>query len=323
MSNDIKLSVALCTYNGHRYLYDQLESIANQSRKPDELVVFDDRSTDHTMEVLELFAKRAGFPVRIHSQPRNVGSTQNFADAIRACRGEIIALADQDDVWNHDKLELLEKTLNDHREAVMVYSDAEMVDEHLQPLGYRLWEAVGLSKRDRQTLGSVRGTDVLIRKFAVTGMTMAFRRGHVPLVTPIDRSWIHDGWIAFILASIGPLIGVEKPLVNYRQHGAQQVGEKKRSMYQNYLRKMIGGKHLFAHREMYCAIRDHLDRQQHQWPINTLLIGQLDEKIRHLQDRIWLRENRWRRIYGFIVWASGGYRRFSFGWKSLLQDLLC
>jgi glycosyltransferase involved in cell wall biosynthesis len=323
-SNEIKLSVALCTYNGERYLYDQLVSIANQSRKPDELVIFDDCSTDNTNQILDKFAQNCDFPVRIHSQVCNVGSTQNFSDAIEACRGDIIALADQDDVWNHDKLESLERTLNDHPEAVMAYSDADMVDENLQPLGYRLWEAVGLTKRDRQVLGSFSGTDVLIRKFAVTGMTIAFRRVHVPLVTPIDSSWIHDGWIAFSLASIGPLVGVEKALVSYRQHTAQQVGEKKRSLYQNYLRaKAVGRKHLFAHREMYSAIRNHLDRQQRQWPIDKSLIVRLDEKIRHLQNRIWLRENRLRKIYGFVVWISGGYQRFSFGWKSLLQDLLC
>src|SRR6266567_6944512 len=107
-----RISVAMCTYNGARFLREQLESIAAQSRLPDELVVCDDGSTDETVETIKAFVGRAPFAVRLEINSKNLGSTKNFEKAIGLCEGEIIALADQDDVWKPQKLAVLEATLN-------------------------------------------------------------------------------------------------------------------------------------------------------------------------------------------------------------------
>src|SRR5216683_3439034 len=114
----------MCTYNGARFLLHQLESIAAQTRLPNELVVCDDRSADESLEIVRSFAKRAPFPVRLEINEKNLGSTKNFEKAIGLCQGEIIALADQDDVWKPRKLAVLEKTLEEHPEAGYVFSDA-------------------------------------------------------------------------------------------------------------------------------------------------------------------------------------------------------
>src|SRR5258708_37621369 len=98
------LSVAMCTYNGARFLPEQLESIAAQTKLPDELVVCDDRSTDGSVEIIRSFAQRAPFEIRLDINANNLGSTKNFEKAIGLCQGEIIALADQDDVWCPQKL---------------------------------------------------------------------------------------------------------------------------------------------------------------------------------------------------------------------------
>ena len=94
------ISVALCTYNGERFLEEQLASLEAQERRPDELVVCDDRSTDNTVSLLESFARTASFPVRIHINPINLGSTVNFDRAMRLCAGSLIAFCDQDDIWS-------------------------------------------------------------------------------------------------------------------------------------------------------------------------------------------------------------------------------
>src|SRR5688572_3171861 len=99
-----RLSVALCSYNGARFIHDQLSSIARQSRLPDELVICDDRSSDNTIAIIEKFAVDAPFPVRSHVNPTNLGSTKNFELAISRCCGDFIALSDQDDIWHQDKL---------------------------------------------------------------------------------------------------------------------------------------------------------------------------------------------------------------------------
>ena len=133
------ISIALCTYNGEKFLQAQLDSIEQQTLLPDELVVCDDCSSDGTIDILEKFRKRASFPVHIHPNKINLGSTQNFEKTIRLCTGDIIALSDQDDVWRPNKLERLKDALQANPDAGYVFSDAELVDEHLLPLGCRLW----------------------------------------------------------------------------------------------------------------------------------------------------------------------------------------
>ncbi len=132
----MRMSVALCTYNGQAYLPEQLESIATQTLLPDELVVCDDCSTDITPQLIKDFAAGAPFPVRFLSNPENLGSTRNFAQTVELCGGEIIALADQDDVWRRDKLARLAALMSDPQVG-MAFSNAECVDEPAAcPLGY-------------------------------------------------------------------------------------------------------------------------------------------------------------------------------------------
>src|SRR5690242_1846918 len=102
----LRISVAMCTFNGARFLPEQLESITAQTRLPDELVICDDRSADESLEIIRAFLDRPPFTVRLEINERNLGSTKNFEKAIGLCQGEIIALADQDDVWFPQKLEL-------------------------------------------------------------------------------------------------------------------------------------------------------------------------------------------------------------------------
>src|SRR5688500_9098173 len=98
----VKISVAMCTYNGAQFLRTQLESIIAQSRAPDEIVVCDDCSTDETRALLKQFAAESLVPVSLHFNEQNLGSVRNFEQAIRMCNGNVIALSDQDDVWHRD-----------------------------------------------------------------------------------------------------------------------------------------------------------------------------------------------------------------------------
>src|SRR5262249_31567365 len=99
----------MCTYNGAEFLPAQWESILAQSRKPDEIVVCDDGSSDQTRALLEQFASGSAIPVTIQLNQTNLGSVKNFEQAIRLCTGDIIALSDQDDVWRSDKLQSIEE----------------------------------------------------------------------------------------------------------------------------------------------------------------------------------------------------------------------
>jgi len=224
--NSLRISIAMCTFNGAHYLGEQLASIASQTRPPDELVVCDDVSSDSSIDIVKDFASRSTFPVRLLSNEQRLGSTRNFEKAVRECSGEIIALADQDDVWHPEKLELIESSLARRPEAGLVFSDADIVDENLQPTGRRMWHEVGFRERQKDLIRKGRGLEVLLLGWSVTGATMAFRSCFRDLVLPIPENvpMIHDGWIALMIAAIAEVDFIDQPLILYRQHSEQQIG---------------------------------------------------------------------------------------------------
>src|SRR6266481_8759069 len=145
----LPISVAMCTYNGGRFLAEQLESIAVQTRLPDELVVCDDRSTDESVEIVRNFARHAPFPVQLEINEENLGSTKNFEKAISLCQGEIVALADQDDVWYRHKLDWIEKAFARSSAPVAAFSDADLIDNDSRSLDARLWSSFSFGVREQ------------------------------------------------------------------------------------------------------------------------------------------------------------------------------
>ena len=221
----MKISVAMCTYNGADFLPAQLESIAAQSRKPDQIVVCDDGSTDETRALLERFAAESVVPVSLHFNQKNLGSVKNFEKAIGLCNGDVIALSDQDDVWRRDKLELIEKAFKKSSTGVF-FSDAELVDESLKPLNRRMWAEIGFDDQKKKMLRKGRALEVLVTGWTVTGATMAFRSkfANICLPVPDGIAMIHDGWIALTIGAVADVVAIDEPLIQYRQHERQQIG---------------------------------------------------------------------------------------------------
>ena len=222
----MKISIAMCTYNGAEFLPAQLQSIIAQSRPPDEIVICDDGSADDTRPLLEKFAAESPVPIKLHFNEQNLGSVKNFEKAIGLCISEVIALSDQDDVWRSDKLQLIEEAFNKSPSAGLVFSDAEIVDENLKPLNRRMWGEVGFDAHKRKLLRTGRALEVLIPGWTVTGATMAFRSQFVKLSLPIPEeiAMIHDGWIALTIAAVADVVALDEPLLQYRQHDRQQIG---------------------------------------------------------------------------------------------------
>ena len=146
----VKTSVAMCTYDGERFLQDQLVSISSQSRLPDEMVVCDDNSSDETWSILCSFSKSAPFPVRLIRNERNLGVVENFEKALRLTSGDVVFLSDQDDVWRIDKIERISEHFETNPATGMVITDAEMVDENLSPQEHSLWHFWRMSERDHR-----------------------------------------------------------------------------------------------------------------------------------------------------------------------------
>jgi glycosyltransferase involved in cell wall biosynthesis len=218
-----KISVALCTYNGERFLSRQLASMQQQSRLPDELVVCDDRSTDNTIEILQDFSASAGFPVKITRNEHNLGFVANFERAIQLCQGDLIALSDQDDIWDPMRLERSKQEFIAHSEVGLVFSDADIMDDQDRGTGTRLWQNFGFEGERKQRLLAGDYT-VLAKNRFVTGATVMFRSRLRKNCLPIGPGWLHDEWIAATAAAVADIMPIESPLIRYRQHASQQVG---------------------------------------------------------------------------------------------------
>ncbi len=219
-----RISVAMCTYNGAAaYLRQQLDSMEQQTRLPDELVVCDDRSTDSTVHILEEFAARAPFPVRITRNTNNLGSTKNFEQAIQLCSGDLIALSDQDDIWYPQRLARSEAELAKHPEVGLVFSDADLIDEQGQKLGTTIWRGFSFTESSRRELAAGDYTLALRTRF-VTGATAMFRTYLREKCLPVGEKWIHDEWLAASIPLFADLRAIEEPLICYRKHVSQAVG---------------------------------------------------------------------------------------------------
>jgi len=221
----VKISVALCTYNGESHLDQQLQSVAAQTRLPDELVVSDDASTDHTAAIVEAFTQTAPFPVRLEINQENIGSSRNFDRAISRCAGDIIALCDQDDVWLPHKLKTTESMFVDDPEVGLVFGDGVVVNSELSDTGVRLWDLT-FPLSARRLFAEDKALAALSRYNVITGATMAFRARFRSLFLPIPEveSLLHDGWISLIIAGHAKLAMLPEPIIKYRRHARQQVG---------------------------------------------------------------------------------------------------
>jgi glycosyltransferase involved in cell wall biosynthesis len=233
----MNLSIALCTYNGAVYLKEQLESIAAQTRAPDELVISDDQSADDTLRLIEEFAATAGFPVRLSVNESNLGTAKNFEKAISLCRGDVIVLCDQDDVWHSDKLESVERIFEAKPQLSLVFSNAELVDETLRLFEKTLFDWVHFDGQKQRLVKSGRALDLQLRENLVVGCTVAFRAHLKELVLPISGAGplVHDGWIVLLVAAVGEIDFINRPLLKYRQHSAQQCRGGKTSTWHDIM----------------------------------------------------------------------------------------
>jgi hypothetical protein len=326
----MRMSVAMCTYNGADFLPAQLASIAEQTRLPDELIVCDDASTDQTRALLESFARTSSIPVSLYFSDQNTGSVKNFARAIGLCTGDVIVLSDQDDVWRNDKLELIEEVFRRNPNAGLVFSDAELVDRSLHPLDRRIWDEVGFDEHKQKLVRSGRSLDVLITGWTVTGATMAFRSAFVKLALPIPANiaMIHDGWIALTIGAVADVVFIEEPLIKYRQHERQQIGAPKRAnvppqrglqAVETALRQRYSASDLHG---ILSVLEERLQSQQNSFDCRRALAFVGDYSL-HLDVRANLPRKRLSRVPRILrELLTLRYHEYANGFKSAAKDLV-
>ncbi|HMH43699.1 MAG TPA: glycosyltransferase family 2 protein [Pyrinomonadaceae bacterium] len=321
----MKISVAMCTYNGARYIKDQLQSIARQTRLPDELVISDDASMDGTEHILDEFSKTARFPVRLSVNRKNQGVIRNFEQAICLCDGDVIALSDCDDVWETRKLELLERSLLQNPEVGLIFTDAEIVDASSKPINLRLSQSVGLDRQKQRKIRSGRALDVLLARTVVTGATMAFRSEFRDIILPLPAGgpFYHDGWIALVMAPVSAFLFIEESTIKYRAHSGQCVGIEQVPKLQSVMRTRKTSKSFyFAQAEQFQEAYERLKATRRTFTDQSALL-KLQDKISHLQARATMPERRLSRVRAIgKELVNLHYHRFSRGWFSAAKDLL-
>lgn len=246
-----KVSVAMATYNGERFIGEQLRSIAAQECLPGELVICDDQSTDSTLQIVEAFARTAPFPVRVYRNAERLRFSENFMKAALLCQGRYIAFSDQDDVWHPAKIKRslaeVERT-----GALMCTHPVDLIDQR----GERVGTATNHSRRPLLSGEEFNPWGVFL------GFTCMIDRRLLEMVDPgtrpndlleYDQRMAHDRWFYLIAGLFGSLCYVDVPLALYRQHDGNVFGRTRSTMVQRIAKATRKYSSYISHRERIAA----------------------------------------------------------------------
>lgn len=303
----MRISIALCTYNGGRYLAEQLQSLQAQTRQPDEIIVCDDGSSDDTVALVQAFAVSSGISVVQLQNETPLGPVRNFEKAIGLCTGDIIFLCDQDDRWLPEKISRMAGYLEHHPQAAAVFCNGLLVNEAGAPLAETMWDALYFepSLRSKTTPANLLEYLFLNGNIA-TGTALCFRadaRQQILPFPPIKGLW-HDHWIALMLAAGQSLHFLDEVLIQYRIHGAQQVGFPGRGQSAPAFREAVSNVWLNDQRQQAdAAITAHI-----AWGLQTgeRFKEQLRERMLEATPHI---EATLQMIKGRLQWAKTNWHR--------------
>jgi glycosyltransferase involved in cell wall biosynthesis len=226
MENELPLiSIAMATYNGEQFLLEQLESILKQTYKNIEIIICDDNSTDTTLQILESYKKK--LPITIIQNKKNYGIITSFENALNLCKGEFIALSDQDDIFFPEKLEILYKNIG---KSLLIHSDSIVIDE----FNNIIFSSHFKKFKDKNKYNF---TDYL-KGNNVTGNSVLFKKDLLQFALPFPKNIrIHDHYLAMCASYTNNIIYYPKTLQYYRQHKSNAIGVKK-SSYNNFLKNL-------------------------------------------------------------------------------------
>jgi glycosyltransferase involved in cell wall biosynthesis len=210
------ISVAMCTYNGERYLQSQIDSILNQTHAHIELVIVDDGSTDNTYELSKAY-ERQDNRVKCVKNEHNLGFNRNFEKALSLTTGPYIAISDQDDIWELNKLELLLKHIGNHW---LIFSNSNKMNFAGE------WSAIQLL-----TDFKFEGHDYksLLLQNWVTGHTTLFARAFLDYILPFPKNGYYDWWMGFVAAYHHKLTFLNQALTHYRIHSSSVIQQEKKN----------------------------------------------------------------------------------------------
>jgi glycosyltransferase involved in cell wall biosynthesis len=317
----MKVSIALATYNGARFIDEQLASLAAQTRLPDELVVCDDGSSDDTVAHVQRFAAAAPFEVRLSVNERNLGFSGNFQRALSLCTGDAILICDQDDIWYPHKIERALAALDADPAAALVVNDEHLMDGEGR-------------KMNATFLGNIRKLGYP-DTYHCAGCCTAMRRPLLDLALPLGAPINYDLWISNLANYLGLKRVIEEPLQLYRRHDenvTETVFAQEGASTWRLFRAYQGADPRPEWRVQVAALGAYARRIEEQRAQAEALAGpaavaealqRIGAEIERLNRRMALLEKpRAARLPSVLkLWRNGFYRDFA-GSRSALKDIL-
>lgn len=248
------VSIALTTYNGERFLREQLDSVLAQTIPFTELIVVDDRSTDHTWDILCEYSEK-DTRIRLYRNEKNYGYLKNFEKALSLCSGEYIALCDQDDIWLPEHLEVL---LTGIRDKCLAAGDAIIVDSVGSSTGRKLSRTLNLDYVPANSLA--KAFFIFFYRSPYHGMTMLMKKDFLEKALPIPQELkYHDIWFGSLACFYGGLNYIDTPVTLYRRHSnAVSGGKKHLSRMRTLISHVLLKKELSDRPALTRCIRDRL-----------------------------------------------------------------
>lgn len=270
----MKISVALCTYNGERFLKAQLDSIFDQTLPVNEIIICDDGSTDQTEAILREYQKKHPETVKIYINGKNLKSVKNFEKAISLCTGEIIFLCDQDDIWEKEKTKKFIKYFNEFPLIKAICSNGIIIDNDGNPVDQlTIWSIPKLLQEAGITVDYF-NIIAFIENIA-TGAGMAFRSSLRKDILPIPEKsgFHHDEWIALVSSHENGFMFIEDQLLRYRVHDNQQVGGIGYKNTDSTRKKLIRHFDLFSGQKTFSQYKKFLKRLSESYQKHLELIS--------------------------------------------------